>query len=475
MPTTECLPHLGFNFHPEREVRVGFDAPELSSDGGLLLLRAVDDQCATSARVAALFAEKKGPNTRHSTLEIVRQRVYQIACGYEDVNDATRLRHDPLLRVVVGRALDGQPLASQPTLSRFENAATLRDVARMQRDHERRWCASIRSDLEVLVLDIDGTDDPTHGQQELTFFNGHYDTTMYAPLLVFDQDGQLASARLRPGNKFGAQCAAPMLERLVRLVRTRFPALPILVRADAAFATPAVINRLDRLNEEVGRIDYLIALKSNSGLRSWSAPIRELAAEVAQQTRRSAVFYDRVIYKSERWGKPHFVIVKASHDGRVADVRYLISTVDALSTSRTYAWLYTGRGDSENRIKDFKNCLDADRLSCHRFAANACRLQLHAAAYELMHALRAHVMSSFEQGEAGDVQEQPQPSSTELATDVTPRLARWQFNTMRERLLKVAAQVRQTVRRVWIQLPKAFPFAQLFCSTALRIRGVGVT
>jgi hypothetical protein len=460
---------VSFNFHPDRAVKVSFDAPALSSDGGLLLLRAADERSGTTESIARLFpSERVGRNVKHTYEELLRQRIYQIACGYEDANDATRMRHDPLLRVSVGRGLGEEPLASQPTLSRFENEVTLRDVVRMQREHEKRWAASVPDDLEVLVLDMDGTHDPTHGQQELSFYNTKYDSTIYAPLLVFDQRGRLASARLRPGNKFLAQFAAGMLERLIRLVRARRPELPILVRADAAFATTVIINRLDRLGAELGDIEYLIAVQGNSAIRRGCAPVRQFAEEAAAQNR-AAVFFYTFIYQSEHWDRAHFVVVKAESDGRSVDVRSVITTIDALQANRLYTWLYCGRGDSENRIKDLKNYLDADRLSCHRFIANAFRLQLHAAAYELMNELREHVMQSFEDPDTFELDEYPQQSTSTLATETKPRRARWQFNTMRERLMKVAAYVRQSVRRIAIALPVAFPFATLFRATAIRL------
>jgi hypothetical protein len=392
-----------------------------------------------------------------------------MASGYEDANDATRMRHDPLLRSVIGRRLDDDALASQPTLSRFENAATLRDVVELQREHERRWAASLPADSEFIVLDVDGTDDLTHGQQELSFFNSLYDSTIYSPLLIFDHEGRLASVRLRGGNKSLAQFAGPTLERLIRLVRERLPDVPILVRADAAFAIPSMINRLDRLNDELHWIDFTIAIQRNKVIDRGANGTAQLAEEIAKETRRSTTLYNSFIYQSLTWERAHFVVVKASHDGRTGDVRCVISTVDALSPSRLYAWLYTGRGDAENRIKDFKNFLRADRLSCHRFAANAFRLQLHAAAYELMHALRAEVMNAFEAHQASNVEEHPARSETQLATESGPRLARWQFNTLRERLMKVAAYVRQSVRRISISMPRCFPFATLFLSTAKRL------
>lgn len=469
MPTTDNLPHLTLRFHSERAVDLGFDAPELSSDGGLVLVRALDERVGTTQSIARVLSARRAPNLTHTTLDLVRQRIYQIACGYEDANDASRLRFDPLLRAMLGRGMDERPLASQPTLCRFENAATLRDVVRMQRAHEQRWLASLSETMEVLVLDFDGTDDPTHGQQQLAFFNTHYGSTIYAPLMVFDQDGRLVSVRMRPGNMVLAQFAAPMIERLVRLVRARFPQLPILVRADAGFSTATVINRLHRLDQELGSIDYLIGLKNNPAVRRGCAPVCELAESIAKGTKCAAVLYDRFIYHSEHWDRAYFVVAKASHDGRVGDTRCVLTTIDAMTPSRTYERLYTDRGDAENRIKDFKRYLHGDRLSCHRFAANAFRLQLHAAAYELMHSLREEVMQVIEQDPSECRSDRPAMSHSTLATETAPRRARWQFNTLRERLLKVAAYVRQSVRRFSVQLPRAFPLAAVFRQTALRL------
>jgi hypothetical protein len=462
VPTTACFPQIRVDIQ-RKPIDVSFDAPMLSSDGGLLLLGSADRLRSVTESVASrLPAQPVGRNARHTTLDLVRQRVLQIASGYEDANDATRLRLDPLLRVAVGRTLDEALLASQPTLSRFENGVSLRDVVKLQRDHERRYVESLPSDLEVLVLDIDGTDDPTHGQQELAFYNSHYDSTIYAPLMIFDQDGRLASARMRPGNKFLAHFAGPMLERIVRRVRESFPRLPILVRGDAAFAVASVINRLDRLTREVGQVDYLIGVYGNKALQRGAAPSIAIAELCAKQRGRTSRAFDMVIYQAETWDHAHHVIVKAEHDGRRATPRFVITTLLGATPSRLYDAVYCRRGDAENRIKDFKNALAADRLSCHRFVANALRLQLHAAAYELCQIVREHAVGVIEKGLADDIVEPLQESQGSVQPMEKPRRVRWQFDTMRDRLFKVAAMVRQSVRRIEVALPRAFPFAALF-------------
>ncbi len=470
MPTTDCLPQLRLEIHGDRPVDVCFDAHDLSSDGGLLLVQAADRRHGTTESIAALLpSQPTGRNARHSTLDLVRQRVYQIACGYEDANDATRLRLDPLLRVVVGRTLDEDPLASQPTLSRFENAVSLRHAIELQHDHERRYVASLPADLEVLVLDIDGTDDPTHGQQELSFYNSYYDTTMFAPLLVFDQDGRLASARLRGGNKHGAQFAAPLLERLIRAVRTRFADLPIFIRADSAFATALVINRLDRLNRELGSVDYIVGVYGNTALQRGAVAVTSIVAACAKEKSAGARCFDIVIYQAETWNDAHHVVVKAEHDGRRPSLRFVVTTLLGLTPSQIYERLYCRRGDAENRIKDFKNALGADRLSCHRFVANALRLQLHAAAYELCQTVREHAVQAIEADAAIDMPERPSNSDRKTSSEISLRYVRWQFDTMRTRLLKVAVAVRQSVRRIVVALPTAFPCAVLFHRVAMSL------
>ena len=202
MPTTPWLPPIRFDFHPNRAVDLTNDAPQTSSDGGLLLLRQLDERLGLSGRIAALLPDSRASErVVPSRLDQVRQRLFQIALGYEDQNDADTLRHDPLWRTAWDRlADDARGLSSQPTLSRLEHAVTARTVVRLQRQLEVDYVAALPEDTDVVVLDLDSTSDPTHGQQPLSFFHGHDDCSMYFPLLVFDAEGQLVSARLRPGN-----------------------------------------------------------------------------------------------------------------------------------------------------------------------------------------------------------------------------------------------------------------------------------
>jgi hypothetical protein len=438
---TECSPPLALGFHPNRPVQILFDAPTTSSDGGLLLLRQVDDRLGLSRGFAACLPDDRDPSrVEHDRLEQVRQRVYQIAMGYEDCNDADTLRRDSMLKTVCSR-LPEEPrgLSSQPSLSRFENAvvrgATLN---RLLESLERSYVDALPADTTVVVLDIDSTADETHGQQQLTFFHGHYDHHMYHPLLIFDGDGQLVTALLRPGNAHAARSAWSMLRRVIRRLKARFPSVQVVVRGDSGFCTPHLLNKLERLNAELGDIDYIIGLAKNAVLtRLAEDPLAEAKARF-EQTARHVRFFAAVAYAAKSWPCERHVVVKAEHDAKGANPRFIVTTLTEFPPQLMYDVGYCGRGQCENRIKDFKNALNADRLSCGRFVANFFRLLLHAAAYRLMYVLRS------------------------AAAAVGSELGHVQFDTLRLRLLKVAANVTQRVRRILIQLPAVFPFAGLF-------------
>ena len=447
MPTTPCLPPIRFDFHPNRAVELTNDAPQTSSDGGLLLLRQHDERLGLSGRIAALLPDSRASErVVHSRLEQVRQRLFQIALGYEDQNDADALRHDPLWRTACDRlADDARGLSSQPTLSRLEHAVTARTVVRLQRQLEVDYVAALPEDTDVVVLDLDSTSDPTHGQQPLSFFHGHYDCSMYFPLLVFDAEGQLVSVRLRPGNAGNNRYATPLIRRLVLAIKARFPKATVVVRADSGFASPRLLGALDALNEALGGVDYVIGLEKNSRLLALVADEMADDAQRAPREGGSARVFTSVIYQAKSWDRARYVVAKVEHLGDKPNPRFVITTLDYVPARLAYERAYCGRGDAENRIKDFKNALKGDRLSCTTYVANAFRLLLHAFAYRLLDGLRAHIAV------------------------VAPALGRAQFDTIRLRLLKVAAQVRQSVRRIVVALPRTFGLADIFAQVAVRL------
>jgi hypothetical protein len=426
------------------------DGPDSSSDGGALLLRQIDQELGLTAGLARWLQDRRDRSrVVHSRAEQVRQRVLQIALGYEDANDADRLRHDPILTTVCDRLPDdARGLSSQPTLSRLENSVSRLVLGRLVRWFERDYVRSLPPDTEVVVLDIDATEDLTHGQQELSFFHGYYDQRIYHPLLVFDGDsGQLVTALLRPGRTHASRGARRTLRRLIRRIKRRFPAASIVVRGDSHFAMPRILDELEKLDDQLGGVDYLVGLAQNQVLVRRAQPTlaqaREISARQACTVQRFAAFR----YGAQSWTRQRRILLRAEYHTYWKDTpRFLVTSLEEFDPETLYR-AYCQRGDCENRIKDFKNALAADRLSCSRFAANAFRLLLHAVAYRLLHALRHRL------GTLGS------------------SLARCQFDTLRLRLLKVAATVERSTRRITVRLPHSFPLAHIFRRLALLTTG----
>jgi hypothetical protein len=411
-----------------------FDGGRLTSDGGVPWLGEAEAALGVCAAFGALVPEwRRGP-VRHSLEALVRQRVFQIACGYEDQNDADTLRTDPLLKLVCGRLPEsGADLASQPTFSRLENAPNgpacyrlalaLLDVYLRERERTGR--------PRRVLLDFDGTDDPTHGDQEGTAYHGYFGQHMYYPLLVFDgQTDQLVTAVLRPGNAHGSRGAVAILKRLVRALRTRWPGVRLELRADSGFAVPALYDYCD----EEG-IAYTVGLIPNPRLEAAAAP---LLAEAQRQRAETGVDKVRlageVPYQAGSWPRERRVVFKAEALAEGPNTRFVVTT-------RTQAPLaaydfYVDRGESELWIKDVKRACFADRLSCHRFVANQFRLLLHAAAYWLLDTLRRWL--------------------AQLGA------ARLQLDTLRLRLLKIGGRVRELATRVRLHLASGHPAAPLW-------------
>ncbi len=437
-PNTECIPQLTLPFHPRLPIVVRFDAPEISSEGGVLLQRQVDEELGLTAGFAACLPDVRDPQrVLHPRDEQVRQRIYQIVQGYADCNDADRLRHDPLLKAACDRTPQDLGLSSQPTLSRFENAVGRRTLYRLVRWLENSYVGALPRDQQVVILDIDATDDETHGRQQLAFFHGYYDHYMYHPLLVYDGDsGNLITTILRPGNRHASRGAMGTLRRLIRKIRKRCPEASIVVRGDSGFCVPKLLQGLERLDKKMGSIDYLFGIAKNSRLGQALEPTME-QARARQTGAEKEVLYTSFDYAARSWDRSRWVIGKAEVNRLGDNPRYLITTLVGFEPEMIYR-AYCERGRCELWIKDFKNALSADRLSCSRFAANFFRLLLHAAAYRLMHALRVRL------------------------APLSQKLGRAQFDTLRLRLLRVAAEVTQSTRRILVRLPKAFPDAALF-------------
>jgi len=422
-----------------------FDGGRLTSDGGLPWLAEADRALDLCAAFAGCLPEWRRRPGQHSLATLVRQRVFQIACGYADQDDADTLRHDPLLKLVCGRRPDGDPaLASQPTFSRLENAVTRQACYRLAATLVERYLRERgRAGRPArLVLDLDSTDDPTHGQQEGTAYHAHYRQHMYHPLLIFDgETGQLVTAVLRPGNAPACRGAVPVLTRLIPALRGHWPGIPIELRADGGFASPELYTFCEQ-----EALDYTIGLPSNARLARLAAP---LLAEAQQQQATSADpatitvrLAGETAYRADSWPHERRVVYKAEALPEGPNVRFVVTTRPDPPLA-LYDW-YVDRGEMEGWIKDLKRGCQADRLSCHRFVANQFRLLLHAAAYWLLDTLRRWLAA------AG--------------------LARTQLDTLRLALLKIGGRVSQQFDRVRLRLASSHPGQPLWAVLAARLR-----
>lgn len=445
---TECL------LFPEmfaKPVVLEFDQRQGSSDGGALLLKAADRRYGLiSSMVGCLFDGRQAAKVDHSLKDLLAQRVFSIACGYPDANDSARLSADPMHKMLLDRdPIGGLDLASQPTLSRFENSVGPQALYRMGmtlaesviRRHGKRLGGHARR----VTIDLDPTDDPTHGAQQLSFFNSHYDNACYLPMMGFvtfddESDQYLCAAVLRPGNVTAAAGAVGILRRLMALIRRSFPKARIRVRLDGGFSNPELLAFLDG---EPG-VEYVAAMASNAVLQRRAEEAMQYARVLAGVTDQTEHVYGEANYAAGTWDRERRVIIKAEvvhAEGKAPrdNPRFVVTNM-----KQTPQWLYEEvycqRGEIENRIKEL-HALEIDRTSCTRFWANQFRVLLTAAAYVLMQELRL------------------QAALTECA--------RAQVWTLRERLLKLGARVIVSMRRFVVHLPQSFPFLAAFQKIAV--------
>ncbi len=434
-----ATPTIRFAVPAPLPLEASFDGGRLTSDGGLPWLGEAEAALGICAAFAARIPEwRRGP-ARHSRETLVRQRVFQIACGYADQDDADFLRTDPLLKLVCGRLPEtGADLASQPTLSRLENAVDRRACYRLAvalgevylREREREGIPA------RILIDVDSTDDPTHGHQEGSAYHGYYGQHMYHPLLLFDgATDQLITAVLRPGNAHASAGVVAVLRRVVRAMRARWPKVTIEVRIDSGGAVPAIYDFCER--EEVG---YTIGLVPNRRLAALAAPRLAEAAQRRDETGAEKVrLVGEATYQAGSWPHARRVVVKAEALAKGPNTRFVVTGRDD-PPQALYDW-YVDRGEPEGWIKDLKRACVADRLSDHRFWANQFRLLLHAAAYWLLDTLRRW-----------------------LAALAVPRA---QLDTLRLRLLKIGGRVWQLGDRVRLRLASSHPGQLLWARLAL--------
>jgi len=410
-----------------------FDGGRLTSDGGLPWLARAEEAVGICAALAACVPEWRRAHIHHSLEALVRQRVFQIACGYEDQNDADTLRSDPLLKLVCGRRPESDPdLASQPTMSRLENAVDRQACRRLAHALLRVYLRMREAEgvPAHIVLDIDSTDDPTHGDQEGSAYHGYYGQHMYHPLLIFDgETDQLITALLRPGTAHASRGVQSVLRLLVPALRARWPGVTIELRSDSGCAVPALYQFCEREG-----VTYTIGLIPNSRLQAVAAPLLAQAREQRAQTGQTVRLVAETTYQAETWDCARRVVYKAEALDKGPNTRFVVTTRHDLPAA-LYDW-YVDRGAAELWIKDLKRACIADRLSECRFWANQFRLLLHAAAYWLLDTLRRW-----------------------LTAQGYPPV---QLDTLRLRLLKVGGRVRELVTRVRLHLASSHPAQALW-------------
>jgi hypothetical protein len=434
-----------------KPVTVVFSAPSQSSDGGLPLLAALDRKLGLTALLSQqLVDDRRAKSVDHSFTEMVRQRVFSIAHGYADCNDAARIGEDPLFKLACGRAPNAATsLASQPTLSRFERGQGGRTVVAMGRALERAVIGTLahrHRRARRVTIDLDGSEDPTHGQQPFAFFNAYYDSWCYLPLFGFLSiddlpEQHLFFARLRPGTGPEGRCVRTMLRRVVPLLRTRFRKAKIVVRLDAGFASSELFDLLDEL-----KVSYMVAMAKNSRLTIHAGQHMRAVRCITEQLGGTSTLFGECVYGARSWSRSRRVIFKAEvvtlagRDPR-DNLRFVVTNLGGSAES---VWKdYIKRGDTENRIKELKLDLQIDRTSSTSFLANQMRVLLTAAAFVLFQELRVALGAS------------------ELGRAMVARL--------RLTLLKIGATVKESWRRIVIALPTSHPWQDLWRKAAIAV------
>ena len=399
-----------------KRLEAAFDGGVLTSDAGALLLREVEARCGILKRIVNSIDDKRHPGyVDHSVASLVEQRVFQIACGYEDANDCNVLRGDPGFKAACARLpSSGADLSSQPTMSRFENRIRRSDLYRIAVAFVDAFIASYARPPRAIVLDIDDTEDTVHGAQQMALFNGYFKSWCYQPLHIYEgRSGRLVTTILRPGTRpTGAQVVA-ILKRLVARLRRVFPKTEIILRGDAHFSCPQVHD----FCEDFG-LPFILGQTANARLKALAKPMMDQARNLHEQAGKPVRLFISFLYQAESWRAPRRIACKTEITKRGENTRFVVTRFQSSRPSFIYERVYCARGAMEGFIKNHKTFLHSDRTSCRAFGANHFRLFLHSAAYVLMHTLARIGLRGTKWGRA-------------------------RFDTIRNRLLKIAGRVKR--------------------------------
>jgi hypothetical protein len=433
---TNCTPEVfAFPACNRRKIELQFSGGDLTSDGGVLLLRQMDRRLGLTEAMAKLIPDPRDPvRCEHRLVDLIRQRVYAIALGYEDLNDHQSLRQDVALQTVLGRE---EALASPSTLCRFEQQANRQVAWELNRLWVEQFIASFDKPPEELILDFDATDDPVHGRQEGRFFHGYYDHYCFLPLYVFCGD-QLLVSYLRPSNIDGAKHAWAILALLVKRFRAVWPGVRIIFRGDSGFCRPRMLSWCERQG-----VEYIVGVAKNARLKRLGAEGIETAQHAYERSGEKQRLFGEFQYAADTWDRQRRVIVRVEHTDKGSNPRYIVTTLTGPAQT-LYEDLYCARGEMENRIKEQQLDLFADRTSCTAWWRNQLRLLLSSAAYCLIEAMRRLALARTE-------------------------LAQATCGTIRLKLFKIGAVILRNTRRIRFLLSSSYPYQALFFKVAARL------
>jgi hypothetical protein len=414
-----------------KKVQIDFDGGQVSSDGGLLFLRLVEEEIGIIDKIAQVLNDHRHPSyVKHHLIPLLRQRVFQIVAGYEDGNDSTTLREDPILKLTCDRA---DSLASQPTMCRFENAQGAKTLYRIAQVFLESFIDSYEESPEGIVIDLDDTDDLVHGGQQLSLFNGYYGDYCYQPMHIYEgKTGKLITTILRPGKRPSGRETVSILKRIIQRIRQAWPEVGILIRADFHYSSPELF-RYCQGND----VQYVIGYTAYDSLVRESERLLQRAKEFYQSSGEVVKLYGECRYQAGTWSSPGRIIYKVEVNEQGTNQRFIVTNLEHSSRRFIYEDIYCARGAMELMIKEHKNHLASDRTSCTSFLANQFRLFLHSMAYVLLHHFREKHLGPTE-------------------------LAKAQFNTIRLRIIKIGARVRELSTRIKVHLPSSYPWQEEF-------------
>jgi len=427
----DCIKQLFlFKDISNKKIEVDFNGGEVSSDAGLLFLREVENRIGLISKMTNCLQDRRHPGyVKHQFLDLLKQRIFQIACDYEDGNDSNELRDDPIMKIACERLPDDEALASQPTISRFENGLTRTDLYRISEVFVDVFIQSYSTPPEGIIVDIDDTDDLTHGRQQLTLFNAYHGDYCYMPIHIYEgKSGKLITTVLRPGKRPTGKQIVSIVKRVVKKIRQAWPEVGIILRGDSYYACPAVFDFCEETD-----MKYVLGFKPLAPLVRQVKPLVEEVALRSERDKQSVKMFTETDYKAKSWPKTRRIITKIEYNFLGPNTRFIITNLKHWNRRFIYQTVYCGRGAMELMIKEHKNHLLSDRTSCTSFSANQFRLFLHSAAYVLFHTFRTTHLKG-----------------TEWATA--------QFDTIRCKIIKIGARIIQRTRKIRIHLPTSFPW-----------------